>query len=238
MGPSCDGSNQIVWNIFDFIPMSHRVSPDSDSTLPDQFMWGGCDRDPAVQDWSHGNSVNEAVGGTIILSLRHLDQIIAIDEDFQSVKWRLGGPGSDFNFPDKKDKFYHQHAASLLPNGNVLLFDNGNGRPKSEGGEYSRALELKLDFDSMTARKSWEFRKQPDIFSDCCSIVNRLENGNSLILFGINSSPVCCRSFTIIEATQSGEIVWSVDHRSPGKFSQYRIYPSDSIMGEFKVTKE
>ena len=232
------GSNDIVWKLFDYISPAHRVLPDSDSTLPDQFMWGGCDRDPAVQDWSHGNSVNEAVGGTIILSLRHLDQIIAIDEDFQSVKWRLGGPGSDFNFPDKKDKFYHQHAASLLPNGNVLLFDNGNGRPKSEGGEYSRALELKLDFDSMTARKSWEFRKQPDIFSDCCSIVNRLENGNSLILFGINSSPVCCRSFTIIEATQSGEIVWSVDHRSPGKFSQYRIYPSDSIMGEFKVTKE
>ena len=83
-----DDSNQIVWNIFDFIPMSHRVSPDSDSTLPDQFMWGGCDRDPSVQDWSHGNSVKEAWDGTVIISLRHLDQIIAIDEDFQSIKWR------------------------------------------------------------------------------------------------------------------------------------------------------
>ena len=90
----------------------------------------------------------------------------------------------------------------------------------------------------MTARKSWEFRKQPDIFLDWCSIVNRLENGNSLILFGANSSPVCCRSFVIFGATQSGEIVWSVDHRFPGKFSQYRIYPSDSIMGAFKVSKE
>ena len=233
-----DDSNQIVWNIFDFIPMSHRVSPDSDSTLPDQFMWGGCDRDPSVQDWSHGNSVKEAWDGTVIISLRHLDQIIAIDEDFQSIKWRLGGPGSDFDFPDQRDRFYHQHTASLLPNGNVLLFDNGNGRPRSEGGEYSRALELQLDFESMIAIKAWEFRNEPDIFSDCCSIVHRLDNGNSLILFGINSSPVCCRPFTIIETNPVGEIVWSVDHRSPGKFSQYRIYPSDSIMGEFKVTNQ
>ena len=90
----------------------------------------------------------------------------------------------------------------------------------------------------MIAIKAWEFRNEPDIFSDCCSIVHRLDNGNSLILFGINSSPVCCRPFTIIETNPVGEIVWSVDHRSPGKFSQYRIYPSDSIMGEFKVTNQ
>ena len=199
---------------------------------------GGCDRDLPVQDWSHGNSLNEASDGTVIISLRHLDQIISIDEDFQSINWRLGGPGSDFGFSDQKDRFYHQHAASLLPNGNVLLFDNGNGRPISEGGEYSRALELRLDFNSMVATKSWEFRNEPDIFSDCCSIVHRLGNGNSLILFGINSSPVCCRSFNIIETNPGGEIVWSVDHRAPGKFSQYRIYPSDSIMGEFRVANQ
>ena len=147
----------------------------------------------------------------------------------------MGGPGSDFGFPDPDDRFYHQHTASLLPNGNVLLFDNGNDRPAGEGGEYSRALELELDFHTMTARKAWEFRNQPDIFSDCCSIVYRLDNGNSVILFGINSDPVCCRPFTIIETNPSGEIIWSVDHRSPGKFSQYRIYPSDSIMGEVQV---
>ena len=230
-----DGSNQIVWNIFDFISPEDRVSPDSDSTLPDQFMWGGCDGDVTVQDWSHGNSANVALNGTVVISLRHLDQIIAIDRDFKSIKWRLGGPGSDFAFPDSEDRFYHQHTASLLPNGNVLLFDNGNDRPEGEGGEYSRALELELDFHTMTARRIWEFRNRPDIFADCCSIVHRLDNGNSLILFGINAAPVCCRPFTIIETNQSGEIIWSVDHRSPGKFSQYRIYPSDSIMGEVKV---
>ena len=230
-----DGSNQIVWNIFDFISPDNRISPDSDSTLPDQFMWGGCDRDDTVQDWSHGNSVNMALDGTVVISLRHLDQIVAIDQDFKSVQWRLGGPGSDFEFRNPEDRFYHQHTASLLPNGNVLLFDNGNDRPVGEGGEYSRALELELDFDTMTVSKIWEFRNQPDIFSDCCSIVHRLENGNSLILFGINSDPVCCRPFIIVETNPSGEIVWLVDHRSPGKFSQYRIYPSDSIMGEVKV---
>ena len=86
-----DGSNQIVWNIFDFISPEDRVSSDSDTTLPDQFMWGGCDRDATVQDWSHGNSVNMALNGTVVISLRHLDQIVAIDRDFKSIEWRLGG---------------------------------------------------------------------------------------------------------------------------------------------------
>ena len=39
----------------------------------------------------------------------------------------------------------------MLPNGHVLLFDNGNFKPEEEGGQYSRALEL--GFDTMEGRK-------------------------------------------------------------------------------------
>jgi hypothetical protein len=38
--------------------------------------------------------------------------------------------------------------------------DNGDGRPAAEGGQYSRALELALDWNSMTASKVWEYRHQ------------------------------------------------------------------------------
>ena len=174
--------------------------------------------------------------GTVLVSFRHLDQVVSIAPDFRSIRWRLGGPGSDFTFPDPRDKFYHQHTASQIPNGNILLFDNGNGRPKTEGGEYSRGLELELDFGRMTARKVWEFRYNPDIFAGCCSIVYRLDNGNSLLVFGLNAVDVCCRPFTIIEVNPLGNVVWEVQHLSAGKFSQYRVYPSDSVMGEVRVS--
>ena len=82
----------------------------------------------------------------------------------------------------------------------------------------------------------WEYRHYPDIYSDCCSNVHRLENGNSLLVFGINDSDPCCRPFTIVEADVSGGIACQVEHISPGKFVQYRIYPGVSVMGETRVS--
>jgi hypothetical protein len=90
-----------------------------------------------AQDWTHANSVSILPDGNIMVSIRHLNQIIAIKPDFSGTAWRLGGPGSDFTFPNQADQFYHQHFAHMLPNGHVLLFDNGNFRPDDQGGGYS-----------------------------------------------------------------------------------------------------
>ena len=226
------GGNEIVWDIFDFISPAERTIPDSNRTLPGNPLWGGCDRDRAVQDWSHADSLDIAPDGSILVSLRNLDQVALLEPDFGSIRWRLGGPGGQFDFPDPSDRFYHAHDATLVSGGNVLLFDNGNHRPGSEGGQYSRALELKLDMESMTARKVWEYRLEPDMFSVCCSGATRLANGNTLVLFGSNFAPECCRPFFIVEVDTYGDAVWAVEHTSPNKPNQYRVYPANSIMGE------
>ena len=174
----------------------------------------------------------------MLVSLRNLDQIVLVEPDFRSIRWRLGGPGGDFVFPEPRDGFYRQHSASLLPNGNVLLFDNGNLRPREEGGQYSRALELRLDTDTMTATKVWEYRHNPDIFAGCCSNVHRLANGNTLVVFGSNAADICCKPFHIVEVDPAGNEVWKVVHRSPGKLFQYRVYPGDSVMGEVRVDSD
>jgi hypothetical protein len=150
------------------------------------------------------------------------------------LEWRLGGPGSDFSFPDPGDQFYHQHTAQRLPNGNILLFDNGNARPPSEGGQFSRALELELDFDSMEATKVWEYRFSPDLYAECCSSVERLANGNTVLVFGIDAAQdICCRTFTLVEADQAGNTVSVIEISSPGKAIQYRAKAISSIEGEF-----
>lgn len=227
--------SEIVWNISDFISPADRTVPASNRTLPGNPLWGGCERDRAVQDWSHADSLFMGEDGSVAVALRNLNQVISVAPDFKSIQWRLGGPGSDFTFPDPSDRFYHPHSAELLPSGNVLLFDNGNTRPGNEGGQYSRGLELALNAETMTVSKVWEYRLKPDMYSICCSSVTRLKNGNTLVMFGSNFVDECCRPFLILEVDASGKEVWVVEHLSPLKPNQYRVYPADSIMGERPV---
>ena len=225
------GAHQRLFDESDFIPFTDRTLPSSDGTSP--IFWGGCPPDDTTEDWTHSNSIAVGPTGNVIVSIRHLNQIISIAPDLGSLVWRLGGPGSDFTFPDSGDQFYHQHSAVELPDGNILLFDNGNFRPAAEGGQYSRALELSLDTTAMTAAKVWEYRHAPDLLAICCSNVTRLDNGNTVAVFGADlSTDVCCRVFTLVEADAQGNTVWEVQMSSPGQQIQYRVYPIDSILGE------
>ena len=241
------GANSIVWNIFDFVNPSERTIPDSNATLP-AVMWGGCDRNNKVQDWSHGNSAKMYDNGDVLATFKHLDQVILIDKDYKNLKWRLGGPGSDFTFPNQFDQFYDPHDATLLKNGNILLLDNGNGRPLEEGGPYSRILELAIDTTTMTASKVWEYTR-PSLFAPCCGTSIRLDNGNTVMLFGMKlpdsaggilsmdviRSGNCCGPFYIFEVDQLGNMVWEVEHSIKGQVAQYRVFPDDSIMGEIMI---
>jgi hypothetical protein len=217
-----------LFNLLD--PVKERTS---DSNTTAGFFWRGAQDQFSgkTEDWDHSNSISISPDGTILLSHRHLDQITALKPDFSGVAWKLGGPDSDFTFPNPADKFYHQHYAHMLPNGNILLFDNGNLRPEAEGGQYSRALELELDFDTMQARKVWEYRSQPDLYAAAVGSAVRLPNGNTLVDFGyddVNKSPV----FTLVEADAKGNAVAITRINSEGKTIQYRAIPINSINGE------
>lgn len=168
------------------------------------------------------------------MSNRHLEQIVAIKPDFSGVAWKLGGAGSDFAFPNPSDKFYHQHYASMLPNGDILLFDNGNMRPSDQGGQYSRALELKLDFTKMQATKVWEYRNKPDLWSSAVGSVVRLNNGNTVVDFGVDTQNDTPSILTVVEADSMGNPISVTQISAPGKLIQYRAIPVDSLSGEKK----
>src|SRR5690606_331384 len=115
--------------------------------------------------------------------------------------------------------------------------DNGNSRPDDEGGEYSRALELELDEATMTARKVWEYVAEPAIFSPCCANVERLENGNTPMVFpgDVMGADICCRPQTIVEADGAGGTAWKLEVRATGLEVVYRVYSGDSVMGEQRL---
>ncbi|MFQ6030912.1 MAG: aryl-sulfate sulfotransferase, partial [Dehalococcoidia bacterium] len=228
------GTVSTLASLFDFLDPRVNRTPASNHNRGD-FYWHGCDRGENSEDWTHSNALWVDDKGSFVVSIRHLNQIISISPDLETIQWRLGGIGSDFTFPDPNDRFYHQHSAKVLPNGNILLFDNGNGRPPPQGGPFSRALELELDMTTMQARKVWEYRHSPSLFAACCSSVQRLDNENTVMIFGADHlNDVCCRTFTLVEADSKGNAVFIMWVSSRGQAAQYRAYALDSINGETK----
>jgi hypothetical protein len=182
------------------------------------------------------------------MSVRHIDTVIAISPQFDRIAWRIGRFGSDFRFPNPGDRFYHEHFVRMIENGNLLLFDNGNGRPATEGGQYSRALELALDWDSMTATKVWEYRHQVGVsggtpvykYADKVGAAQRLKNGNTLVWYGADVDPTTLllknpETLTLVEADSSretGALAVLDVQISPGNSQIYRALPVETLFGE------
>jgi len=194
----------------------------------------------------HSNSLQVTPDGLLLMSVRHLDTIIAISPRFDRIAWRIGRFGSDFSFPNPADRFYHEHFVRILENGNLLMLDNGNGRPSAEGGQYTRALELELDWESMTAAKVWEYRHPSGNdaasvykYADKVGTAQRLPNGNTIVLFGADIDPVTLatknpQTFTLIEADGNAQAnaLAVLDFQMPGANPVYRALPVDSLFGE------
>ena len=168
-------------------------------------------------DYSHANTIEpDPRDNGLIISCRNMNQLVKLDRTTGDIVWRLG-VGGDFAM-DAADYFYHQHSPELQPNGNILLFDNGTGRPEAHGGEFSRALELKVDERDMKAEAVWSYRHDPDLFCPIWSDADRQPNGNTLITFGTRTPGETTR---YVEVTSAGEVVWDLELQ-PSGWGTYR----------------
>ncbi|MEO8512565.1 MAG: aryl-sulfate sulfotransferase [Ignavibacteria bacterium] len=131
-------------------------------------------------DYVHGNALELDNDGNILLSSRHLDEITKINRSNASTIWRLGGKNNQFNFTNDPQKFSYQHGIRRLPNGHIIMFDNGNYHPS----QISRSVEYILDENNMTATKFWEYSNNPSIFGSAMGFSQRLDNGNTLVSWG------------------------------------------------------
>ena len=85
-------------SLFDIMDAATDRSQDSD--LNSGFFWQGSQNEyaGATDDWTHSNSLDVLPNGDILMSNRHLDQLIAIKPDFSGIDWKLGGPGATSRF--------------------------------------------------------------------------------------------------------------------------------------------
>jgi len=246
------GTDEVVWDPFNFLdPLTERTStsdtdPGNSSNVVSAFPCAGASLQS--EEWMHANSLQVAPTGVILMSVRYLDTVIAISPQLDRIAWRIGRFKSDFTFPDPGDRFYHEHYVRMLDNGNLLMFDNGNGRPTGEGGQYSRALELALDWHTMTASKVWEYRHQARDgsgapiykYSDRVGAAQRLENGNTMVWFGADIDPTTLvpkspQTYTLVEADtnpEAGAVAVLDVQIPPGTAFPYRALPLATLFGE------
>ena len=199
------GDVQFQWDAFDHLPVAGISAP--------------VDIRGAYVDWTHANAIDVTSDGNYLLSIRDLSQVIKIDSTSGAVLWKLGGFNSDFEFiGDSWNGFSMQHGVRQLPNGNILLFDNGDGHEPPQ----SRAVEYQLDFVNRRATLAWEYRAPRSLYAAAMGFAQRLENGNTLIAYGF-AQPV-----RVQEVNASGQVVWDLRSTS-GTFAVYRAFRIASL---------
>ncbi len=139
----------------------------------------------SVVDYSHGNSIEVDSDTSLIVSSRHMDEITKIDRRSGEIIWRFGGENNQFTFINDERRFSHQHDARILPNGNLLLFDNGNFHKE----RWSSAVEYILDDVNMTATLVRRIRMEPDTYGAFMGSAQRLPGGNTVMGWG-NGNPL------------------------------------------------
>jgi len=170
-----------AWNSFDFLDVNRAAVLDEKCLSQSP----GC---PVLllanrgNDWIHGNAIAPTPDGQLLLSMRHQDWLIKIDyrsgAGTGAVLWRLG-PQGDFTLVPNvaADWFTHQHHPAVLPNGNVILFDNGNTRcENSRAACHSRGQVLALDETRHQA--ALVLNASTGSYSSALGAAQRLQNGD------------------------------------------------------------
>ena len=145
--------------------------------------------------------------GSLMISLRNADTIVILDRDSLEPVWHWGEGALEL-----------PHDPTWLPEGRLLVFDNGSRR------RYSRVLEV----EPRTGEITWRYpeRDRRSLFSDWRGSSQRLPGGNTLV----------CESERghVLEVTPRGQVVWEFWNPELGEKGRKRLYrftrlPPDSV---------
>ncbi|MCX7718029.1 MAG: arylsulfotransferase family protein [Candidatus Sumerlaeaceae bacterium] len=179
---SPDGKRLGTWSLYEALAASpwevllHLANPKED------------------RDYLHANTVKFVPAGfasanppveegDLMITLRETDTVCVLRPSSGEIVWARRVPCEA------------PHHATPLPNGNIIIFDNG-GRKSADG--FSRVIE----FEPGTGRTVWCYQGSPGqvFYSRVRSGQQVLPNGNVLITES--------DAGRMIEVTRSGEIVW------------------------------
>lgn len=177
------------WDLKEILPMSEYVA--------DQPYTGG------TSNWLHNNAIwYDENNDDFIISGRHQNVVAKFNAKTKELKWVLSATignknkdfeqyllkpvGNDFEYPTA------QHAAMLLPDNRLMLFDNTNfdildeNRTVDQNKLYSRAVIYNIDENNKTVKQDWQYGKErgKELYSSFVSDVDYLGENHYLIDFG------------------------------------------------------
>ena len=147
---------------------------------------------------------------------------------------------------------YGQHTA-LLRSGNLIMFDNGDGRYnqatdnliETDGSKkkFSRYVEYKIDENNMTVQQIYSFGKDnPEVYSKIMSKVDTLLNGNFFMFSAWQKYLTSDNIFsTYTEVDKDSNIVFQMEVRQDNlatplgspTYRMYHINPFDYVNVDF-----
>jgi len=157
-----------------------------------------------THDWFHNNAVwYDKRTNSLTFSGRHQDAIINLDYETGTLNWVIGDPqGWPQEMVDKYffttvgdgdfDWQYEQHACVMLPDGDVMAFDNGHWRSKVKENyvaakdNFSRGVRYRINTDKMEIEQVWQYGKErgADFFSTYICNVEYYGEGHYLVHSG------------------------------------------------------
>lgn len=220
--------------------------------------------DRTAHDYAHINSLQELDNGDVLASFRNLSQVMLIagsaHDGFDSgdVIWRLGGERNDFEIVD--DPYggpCAQHAARILPDGHLLIFDNGSRRDESgpiapqsadmcpnpddpDGARVARAqtrvTEYVLDttVTPPTATLVWS-HAPTGRYAAFAGNAQRLPNGNTLVGWSRAEVPAGTAPVAT-EVTPDDEEIWSLTGGGHFSYRAFRYPAPDRIPPEVVIS--
>jgi len=192
-----------------------EIDPDG-ATVREWLSWEHLSTDHHIKcplesrkEWTHLNSIELTPDGDWLLSFRLTSTVAIVDGNTGDVRWRWGA-----------DKLSHQHHATWLDNGHILLFDNGCHR--REAPSFSQIVEIDPD----THKVEWTYQSVPILafYSFMISSCLRLPDGNTFVTEGATGR--------IFEITPEGETVW--EYVSPWLVPS-RFGPSTAVFRAYRI---
>lgn len=152
-----DGTETVIWNAWESLDSTPYV-------------------DQMASNWTHANGLDYwAEEDAYLISLKEIGSLCKVNRSTGAIEWMIDGELNEFDFGDD-EVVEVQHQFEMMPDGNLLLFDNGTVQRG-----YSRAVELDLDIEARTATQVWEYIRTPPLVVFAKGDVQRFGNGNTLV---------------------------------------------------------
>ncbi len=182
---------------------------------------------PYKSDWMHCNGIDyNPILDQIVLSCRNVNEIYIIDHSTTTeeaaghtggnsgkggdILYRWGNPEAYRAGTNNDQQLFGQHDIQWINEGrlgagDLIVFNNGHGRDYSSADVISPPLvngEYVLQSGSSwgPAAPSWSWDQGTSMFASSLGGVERLENGNTLVTWGVRG--------TLFEVNPEGEVVW------------------------------